>query len=296
MEHAMDRLAAMTTFVRVVDAGSFSAAARVLGIGQPAVSKIVAQLENRLAVRLLIRSTRGLTPTEAGLRFYEHARRSIEEADVADFSARDAGTGLSGALRVSAPTTFARLHVVPHLGAFMAAHPSLAIDLILDDRPIDLVGEGIDVSLRIGTLQDSAATARRIGRSPRSALATRDYIDRAGEPASPAALAEHEAVVFTRGRSGAWVFRRGTAEVSVEVAGRLRVSSAEGLRAAVLAGLGLAVVSQWMFAPELADGRVVRFLPDWTLPPVDIWAVYPTGRMATAKARAFVAFVESRIP
>lgn len=289
----MDRLTAMQTLVRVIDTGSFSAAARQLNVGQPAVSKTIAQLEERLNVRLLARSTRGLMPTEAGLRFYEGARRAIQEAEEAELAARGSGAGLTGTLRVSAATTFARLHVVPRLGVFLDEHPDLDIELILDDRVIDLVEEGIDVSLRMGDLPDSSATARRIGSSPRSVLATQGYLERHGAPRTPAELAGHRAIVYTQGHAHAWLFTRGSTQTSVSVSSRLRVSSAEGLRAAVLADLGLTIASHWMFAPELAEGRIVALLGDWQLPPIDLWAVFPTGRMATAKARAFTAFVEA---
>src|ERR1700743_2266602 len=147
----MSRLQAMTAFVRVVETGSFSAAARQLGVGQPAVSKTIAQLEERLQVRLLVRSTHTLAPTDAGLRFYERARDAIQEVDEAELEARGAGAGLSGRLRISAATTFARLMIVPHLPEFLARHPSLNIDVILDDRIIDVVSEGIDIALRMGT-------------------------------------------------------------------------------------------------------------------------------------------------
>lgn len=288
----MDRLLAMTTFARVVETGSFSAAARVLHVGQPAVSKTVAQLERRLGVKLLLRSTHGLTPTEAGLRFHERACAAIQEADEADLAARGAGTGLSGRLRISAAPTFARLHVIPHLPCFLATHPDLEVDVILDDRTIDLIGEGIDVSLRMGALADSGVAARKLASSPRSVLATSAYLARAGVPQVPADLADHQTVVFSQ-LGDVWNFSREGAQVSVLVRGRARFSAAEGIRAAVLADMGLTIASDWMFAPELADGRVVRLLEDWSLPDIDLWAVFPTGRLATAKARAFVDFVET---
>lgn len=287
----MDRLLAMTAFVRVVEAGSFSAAARVLEVGQPAVSKTVAQLEQRLGVKLLLRSTHGLTPTEAGVRFYERARVALQEADEAELAARGAGTGLSGRLRFSAAPTFARLHVIPHLPRFLAAHPDLEVDVVLDDRTIDLLAEGIDVSLRMGALADSAAVARKLASSPRSVFATTGYLARAGVPRVPADLADHETVLFSQS-GNVWNFTREGAEVSVLVRGRARFSAAEGIRAAVLADLGLAIASDWMFAPELADGRVLRLLEGWALPDIDLWAVFPTGRLATAKARSFAEFVE----
>jgi len=288
----MDRLLAMTTFVRVVEAGSFSGAARVLDVGQPAVSKTVAQLEQRLSVKLLLRSTHGLTPTEAGLRFYERARVAIQEADEAELAARGAGAGLSGRLRISAAPTFARLHVIPHLPRFLDAHPGLDVDVVLDDRTIDLIAEGIDVSLRMGTLADSGVVARKLASSRRSVLATTEYLMRAGTPRVPADLADHETLVFSQ-LSSVWSFSRAGAEASVLVHGRARFSAAEGIRAAVLAHMGLTIASDWMFAPELADGHVLRLLQDWSLPDIDLWAVFPTGRLATTKARLFAEFVEN---
>lgn len=288
----MDRYQAMATLVRVVDTGSFSAAARQLNVGQPAVSKTIAQLENRLQVSLLIRSTHGLMPTEAGQRFYERAKAAIQEADEAELAARGAGAGLSGCLRVSAATTFARLHVVPLLPRFLEQHPELEIDVILDDRVIDLVAEGVDVSLRMGTLSDSSAVARKLAIGGRSVLATPTYLARAGEPQSPADLAGHEAVIYSQ-LPNVWSFTREGAEASVAVHGRVRVSAAEGLRAAVLADIGLTIASDWMFSPELASGAIRRVLDGWALPPLDLWAVFPAGRMASAKAREFAGFVEA---
>lgn len=281
----------MTAFVRVVETGSFSAAARLLQVGQPAVSKTVAQLEAQLGVRLLVRSTRGLTPTEAGQRFHEHAKVALQEAEEADLAARGAGRGLSGVLRLSAAPTFARLHVISQLPRFLAANPDLSIDMVLDDRPIDLVAEGIDLSLRTGPLSDSGAVARVLARSRRSVVATPAYLARAGRPQVPADLADHEALLFSQ-NAPVWRFQKGAAHSSVTVRGRVRLSAAEGLRAAVLADMGLAIASDWMFAPELANGRVARVLEDWELPEVELWAVFPTGRLASAKARAFAAFME----
>ncbi len=287
----MDRYQAMTTFVRVVETGSFSAAARQLHVGQPAVSKIVAQLEARLQVSLLIRSTHGLTATEAGQAYYERARNALQEADEAELAARGAGSGLSGRLRVSAATTFARLHIIPRLPAFLDAHPQLDVDILLDDRMIDLVAEGVDISLRMGALADSSAVARRLATGKRSVLATPAYLARAGVPSVPADLADHEAIVYSQLPS-VWSFQRDGSAVSVSVSGRLRVSAAEGLRAAILADMGLTITSDWMFAPELENGAVTRLLPAWSLPDIDLWAVFPTGRMMTAKARQFADFVQ----
>lgn len=290
----MDRLQAMTAFVRVVETGSFSGAARQIGVGQPAISKTIAQLEDRLQVRLLVRSTHGLTPTDAGMRFFERARMAIQEADEAELEARGAGAWLSGRLRVCAATTFARLMIVPKLPAFMAAHPELEVDVILDDRIIDLVTEGIDVALRMGELADSSAVARRIASGRRSVIATPGYLRQHGIPLVPADLAAHPAVVYSQ-LGNSWTFRKQGTEASVVVSGRLRLSAAEGIRAAVLADMGLAIASDWMFTPELESGAAIRLLQDWELPPLDLWAVFPTGKMASAKARAFADFVEHMV-
>ncbi len=292
----MDRFQAMTTFIRVVDTGSFSAAARQINVGQPAVSKLIAQLEERLGVRLITRTTRGLSPTEAGQRFYERALRALDEADEAELSARGAGRGLTGRLRISAATTFARLHIVPRLPEFLAEHPELDLEVIMDDRVIDMVEEGVDVSLRMGDLADSTATARKLATGRRSLVATPAYLARAGVPQTPAEVAGHEAVVYTHYNARNWTFRNAAGgEASVSVGGRLRVTAAEGLRAAVLADIGLAVASEWMFTRELASGAVVRVLEDWALSPIDLWAVFPTGRLASAKARSFADFVATAL-
>src|SRR6201997_3900152 len=176
----MDRLASMETFVRVVETGSFSGAARQLRVGQPAVSKSVAQLEEYLGVKLLTRSTRGLTPTEAGLGYLERARRALEEAAQAELAARGAGSGLKGRLRICAAVTFARIHLISDVAEIPGAKSGSGAGGRLDDRQIDLVHEGIDVALRMGKMMDSTLTARRVARCKRLVLGTPTYFDRAG--------------------------------------------------------------------------------------------------------------------
>ncbi len=284
----------METFVRVVEAGSFSAAARHMNVGQPAVSKSVAHLEQRLGVRLLMRSTRGLRLTEAGQTYLERARRAILKADEAERAVRVVSAGLEGRLRVGAGVTFGNLHLMPHLPAFLAAHPELSIDLVLDDRPVDLLEEGIDLALRSGPLSDSALIARRIATAERLVLGTPDYFSRAGVPETPGDLAGHEAVIYTRDRCGgdSWVFRKDHVEILAKLPDRLRVSASEAVRTAVLSGMGLAVASRWMFDPELMSGAVRPVLTDWKLPETPLWVIFSAGRLANAKARAFVSFVE----
>ena len=292
----MDRLAAMEAFIRVVDAGSFSDAAKQLRIGQPAASKTIAQLEDWLGVRLLLRSTHRLTPTEAGRNFYDRAKRAIEEADEVELAARGAAATLSGRMRFCGPLTFTRLLVMPCLSSFLTEYPALDIDVVLEDRDLDLVAAGIDVALLIGRLADSAVTARKIGQCQRRVIGTPAYFEEKGVPQTPADLLAREAIIYAQRDGGAnWTFRQGTSETTVTVNGRLRVSATEGVREGVLAGLGFAIASEWAFAPELKSGAVISVLDNWSLAPIDLWAVFPTGRQASAKARAFASFIESQM-
>lgn len=289
----MDRLREMEMFVRVIEAGSFSAAARDLNMGQPAVSKTIASLEYRLGVRLLTRSTRKLSPTEAGTAFYERALRAIGEANEAESAAQGAGAGLEGRLRISAPVTFSRLHLVPKLGPFLDAHPRVQLDLVMDDRVVDLLAENIDVALRLGVLTDSALKARKLGQAERLVVASPAYLARRGVPRTPADLLEHDGIIYGQGSGGQeWLFRRGTSETSVYLRTRLKFSAAEGVRAAVLAGQGFAIASRWMFAPELKSRKLKSILDEWTLPAMDLWVIYPSGRLTSAKARAFIKWFE----
>ncbi len=290
----MDRLSQMEAFVRVIETGSFSAAGRQLQVGQPAISKTIGHLEARLGVQLLLRTSRGLAPTEAGTRFYERAKRVLAEADDADRTAQGAAATMTGRLRVSAPVTFARLHVVPALAGFLEAHPALEIELVLDDAVIDLVEQGIDVGLRMGSLPDSTLVAARLGRCRRLVVAAPAYLARRGVPETPAALLDHDVVIHSlAGLGTVWAFTRGGAETSVNIKGRVRITSGEGVREAVLAGLGLAIGSEWMYTQELARGVVRPLLTEWSLPPLDLWSVHPGGRRVSAKAKAFVAFVRT---
>jgi len=292
----MGRFREMEIFVRVVDAGSFSSAARDLKIGQPAISKTIAGLEDRLGVRLLVRSTRQLTPTEAGIAFYERALRAITEAIEAEAAAKGAGAGLEGRLRIAAPVTFSRLHLVPKLDTFLGVHSKLQLELVMDDRSVDLVAENIDVALRLGTLTDSSLKARKLAQGERLVVASPAYLARRGVPMTPADLNEHEAIVYSQ-RSGGeeWLFRRGTSETLVRLQSRLTLTAAEGVRTAVIAGQGFAISSRWQFAPELKSGEVVSLLGEWSLPSMDLWVIYPSGRLTSTKARVFVNWFEQII-
>ncbi|MBF0877949.1 LysR family transcriptional regulator [Gluconobacter cerevisiae] len=287
----MDRFQAMTVFVRVVESGSFSAAARLMHLGQPAVSKAVAQLERQLGVQLLLRSAHGLTPTDAGQRYFERVARIVSDAEEADAAARDSTFSLQGRLRVAIPTTFGRIQIVPRLGEFLKKHPRLQMDIELDDRRVDLMAEGIDVAIRVGPLNDSTMIAKRLGSGKRSVIATPRYLGTSLPLETPEDLTLHQAVTYARDNGVRYKFRQQEREMSAVLSPRLNLSAAEGIRAAVLADLGLTIAADLMFQSELERGTVVRCLADWSLPPVDLWVVYPSGRLTNAKARAFSDFV-----
>ena len=222
----MDRHLAMEAFVHVVDTGSFSGAARQMRIGQPAVSKAIVQLEDWLGVRLLLRSTRSLKPTEAGQDFYVRAKRALEEAEEAVLAARGARAGLTGMLRISTSVCFGRLHIMPQLSRFLEQHPDLEIKMVLDDRPINLVEEGIDVAFRSGAAGSSTLVARKIGEARRLVMATPKYFEKHGEPKNPEELLAHQTVVYTPDGGGtSWTFRQGSVEKPVVVGGRLTVTA-----------------------------------------------------------------------
>ncbi|WP_207005221.1 LysR family transcriptional regulator [Trinickia mobilis] len=292
----MDQLTALGTFVRVIETGSFSLAARSLGVGQPTVSKAISTLEERFAVRLLLRSTRRLTPTDAGEAFFQQAKRVILEVEQAEHVARAASTHLSGRVRVSADVTFTRLHLMPALERFLDKYPNLSLDIVLDDRNVDLLEEGIDVGLRTETLGISNMPARKLGEAPRYVVGSSAYFERAGNPCTPCELTQHHFINYSQQGGGrVWTFRRNDTELSVSLNGRLSLSAFEGVREAVLADVGIAIAPEWRFSPELKSGRVMTVLTDWHLPPCELWAVIPAGRMASAKTRAFLNFVQETL-
>lgn len=290
----------MRTFVRVVESGSFSAVAQESRATQSAVSKQVAALEKELGAKLLVRTTRSLALTEEGERYFEQARRLVAEIAEAE-SGLVAGEGqLRGWIRVAASVGFGRLKLMPLVRSFMSAHPEVKIDLRLHDGFIDLVEQGIDVSVRIGALADSGLIARRVGTSHRMLLAHRDYLRSLpkglGAPIHPEDLPAHECIVYTgRPNSNVWTFTAGAGASeamgtvrSVHVEGRIQTNSSEVQRSAVLSGMGMGYAPTWLFEAELASGEVVRLMPDWELPQSPIHLVSPPERKHSAKVRAFV--------
>ena len=295
----MDRLDTMALFARVVETGSFSRAAEGLAVTQPTASKRIAALERRLGVRLLERSTRRLRPTEAGLDFYERCQRLLAEADEIESSVRAGAQAAVGRIRVAAPMGFGRMHVVPVVNRFLAAHPDASIDLLMNDRFVDLVEEGVDLSIRIANLDDSLLHARALGETPRLLVASPGYLAAQGTPAAPADLARHRFVVYTYFDDPELLSLRGPAGNStLRVDACLRVNNAEAMRAAALAGLGIAPLPVWCAAEELARGALRDVLPAWRPPSSRLYVVYSSARYLPARVRLFIDFLaaELRLP
>ncbi|MEE8614563.1 MAG: LysR family transcriptional regulator [Roseateles sp.] len=293
----MDRLQAMQTLVRVVELGSFSAAARELGSTQSAVSKQVAALEKQLGAQLLARSTRSLKLTDAGERYVEQARRLVAEIAEAESELRAGEHRLQGWLRVATSGTFGRMELLPLVRSFQAQHPGVKVDLQLHDGFIDLIEQGIDLAVRIGDQPDSSLVARRIGTLRRSVVARRGYFEAAGlaPPRTPADLQQHDCILYSELRAGpVWTFEAGAgAEVpagtvtSVRVTGSLRTNSGEVVREAVLAGMGLAYAPHWLLAAELGCGEVEEVMPPWQGEAMPLQLVCPAQRRLSGKVRAF---------
>lgn len=291
----MDRLLLMTCFARAVETGSFSAAGRDLGLGQPNVSRYVAALEDHLQTRLLHRSTRKLSLTPEGERYYADVRRILDAVDESESSFKD-NVDPSGLLRVACPTALAHAFVLPEVPTFLERYPRLTLDLQINDRYVDLVDEGTELAIRIGHLEDSALRARRIGLFERVCVASKEYLAKRGVPHAPDDLREHDCVVYTLLASGAtWRFR-GT---EVPVGGRLKVNSPEAARSAVTAGLGVGLGPQWLFEEGLQAGRLQLLLTDYSAPLVPIQMVYVANRLLPKRALVFMDFMSdvfSKLP
>jgi LysR family transcriptional regulator for bpeEF and oprC len=288
----MDRLDAIALFARVVDSGSFSAVARTLGVGQPAVSKQIAALEAHLGAQLLQRTSRSLTLTEAGRDFYESAVRIVGDVEAAESRVGRGRIAPSGLVRATVAPVFGRLHVVPQLRAFFARYPEVAVDLVVTDRLINLVEEGVDVGVHNGELSDSSLIARKIAQTPVVTVATPAYLAMHGEPATPTELERHSCVIYApQGAPRVWGFTGRFGPITYQPKGAFRTNDAEQIRAAVLADLGLAHTPGWLFAAEIASGGVRPVLTTFEPSPLPISAVRPGGRFLASKVRVFIDFL-----
>lgn len=288
----MDTFTRMRTFVQVVDAGGFSAAARVMGKSKALVSKYVRDLEDELGVRLLNRTTRRLSLTEVGQAYHREAGDILQRLEDLATSVGDAHREPRGILRVAAPRSFADNVLGQALSDFLVAEPRITLDLHLDDRFVDLVEEGFDVAIRVTEMTDSSLIARRLAAFRVLLVASPGFLAVNGTPQSPADIADRPAVVDTNSRNrGHWIFEWQGERVNVAVKPRMEANSPEVTLAGALAGLGFARVPEFTARAALADGRLVRVLPGSEPKNAGIYAVYPHRRHLSGKVRAFVDFL-----
>ena len=282
----------MGLFIRVVDSGSFSAVARTLGVGQPAISKQIAALEAHLGAQLLQRTSRSLTLTEAGRDFYESAVRVVSDVEAAESRVGRGRIAPSGQVRANVTPVFGRLYVVPKLREFFARYPDVAVELVVTDRLVNLVEEGIDLGIHNGELSDSSLIVRKIAQTPIITVATPAYLAAHGEPATPAELEQHACVIYApQGAPRAWGFAGRFGPFTHHPKGAFRTNDAEQIRAAVLADLGLAHTPGWLFAAEIVSGAVRPVLTNFEPARLPISAVRPGGRFLASKVRVFIDYL-----
>lgn len=283
----MNKLTAMECFVRAVETGSFSAVGRELGIGQPNVSRYIAALEQSLGTRLLHRSTRSLVVTPEGQRYYEQARVALDMIAQAESDARGQQNP-QGLLRIACSPALGVEKIIGTMPDFMARYPDVQLDLQLSDAYADLVAEGLDLAIRGGVLADSALRARRLGSSQRVHVASPAYLDARGRPETPADLAHHECILYTHMAHGdTWPFREG----EVRVRGRMRINNLEGIRRAVLDGIGIGYLPSWMVWDQLREGSLRVVLAAHALGPTPLQAVYAAQRLLPQRAVVFIDYI-----
>lgn len=290
----MGQLQDMRIFAETVAAESFTAAADRLGLSKQFVSKRIASLEKRLGARLLVRSTRRLHVTDLGLAYYERTQRILQEVDAAEQMISSQTATPRGVLRLSAPMTFATMHLGPLIPVFMQRHPEVSVELELNDRVVDLIGEGYDMAVRIGTLADSSLIARRITTAQLIACASPGYLRQRGVPTAPEHLAAHACLLYERTRYAEWTFRVRERTRKVSASGPMRCNNGEMLRDAAIAGLGLVILPDFIVAAALADGRLVEVLEAFRPEPFTVYAVYPQHRQSSLLVRAFSDFLIER--
>jgi DNA-binding transcriptional LysR family regulator len=292
----MDRLTEMEAFVTIVDQGGFTDAARKLGVSKSAVSKHISALEARLGARLLNRTTRRISPTEIGLAYYDRAKTVLSSASEADEMVSAMQTSPRGELRVSAPVSFGTTHLAPATADFLTMFPDVSVNMVFDDRFVELVAEGFDMAIRIGHLADSSLRARKLAEARIFMLASPGYLDRAGVPKRPEDLAEHSLLHYSNMSNGnAWKVRlKSGEERMIRGTGRFTANNGEALMKAAEAGVGIVVIPSFIAAKALAAGTVVPVMPEIELDRLGIYAVHPPGRFAPPKVRAYIDFLAER--
>ncbi len=288
----MDRRDCDRMFVAILETGSFSRAADKLGTSAGQASKMLSRLEAELGVRLLHRTTRALTPTEAGQAYFERIRVLMEEFDALDASIRHASGKATGRLRMSVPISFGTMQLAPLLNEFAAAYPDIQLDVNFSDRLVSLVDDGFDAAVRVGQSGDNSLIARRLCDMRIILTASPAYLDQHGWPEDPQALVKHEGIIDTNFREPfLWRFRDG---LVVTMKGRLRFSNAEACLGAAEAGLGIARVPIFMAGPRFREGRMVPLLREWETAPSGVHIVYPANRYLPLKTRLMVDFLVKR--
>jgi DNA-binding transcriptional LysR family regulator len=284
----LDRITCMKSFVRTVETGSFSAVARELDTTQPTISKQIAALEEYLDVQLLVRSTRKVSVTDEGRRFYEKCQQILEALEEAEASAGRRQQP-AGVLRVNCSVAFGQMQIVPRLKRFLDRYPDIKIDLTMSDHFVDLVEEGIDLAIRIGNFIDRNLITQPLGKARFVAVGAVDYLEKFGEPQVPADLVHHNCIVYTRQSTGnEWHFQGTT----VMVKGNLQVNDSAALREAVLAGIGIGTSPMWAFSHELQHQSLKVILEDYEPASLPIQAVYRRGRFHSAKVQCFIDFLQ----
>jgi len=293
----VEELKDIAVFVAVVDAGSFTRAAERLKVSRPAVSKQVSRLEESLGVRLLNRTTRRLSLTEAGRIFHEGASRSLDDLAEVRAEVSRLQDQPRGVLRINVPMSFGILHVAPLLPEFLQAYPELSVEMNLDDHKLDVIDEGFDVSIRISDLPDSTLIARRLARCRHVIVAAPAYLDRHGTPETPADLQGREVLNYSLQQSASqWHFLNPDGQPEqVTVGGRLQLNNSLALRKSLLAGMGLARTPTFLVGDDLRAGRLTAVLGDYRSLEVSIYLVYPQRRHLSPKVRAFADFLAARI-
>lgn len=288
----MDRLDAMRLFVRLVECGSFSAVGQEAGIGQPAVSKRIAALERHLGTQLVMRTSRQVVVTDAGKSLYEPIKRLLDDAEALESDAAERHMAPRGVVRLNTAPAHGRLCITPLLAEFFRRYPGVTIDLSVSERPVDLIGAGIDLAVRHGTLRDSMLAARPLASTDFLLVASSDYLARRGSPASLEDLDTHDCIVFARGQERRpWTFGRRTQALSYVPRGSLLTGDAEHIRTAVLCGLGISQVPRWLLDKEIQSGEIRVLLPALQPDPVAISLVYPAGRRAPMRVRVCIDYL-----
>ncbi|KFX66612.1 LysR family transcriptional regulator [Paraburkholderia fungorum] len=293
----MDRFQELNAFIAVVEAGGFTAAARRTGDSQSAISKAIGALERRLGVALFIRSTRSVTLTDQGQRYYDRTKPLLDEMDDADSELTSSTHSVSGPIRIAASGTFGRLHVLPLIPDLLSLNPGLQVDLILSDFVRDMVEDGIDLAIRVGPVNDPDAIVRRVASTPLVCVGSRRYFEQRGMPKTPAELVDHNCLVY-RGLTEPthWPFVGPEGRFSVSVRGNLSSNSIETIRAGVLAGVGVGLFARISLADDLRHPDVITVLDEFIGDARDISLIWPRRRFVPARVRQVTDFFAEAIP